>query len=128
MAEYWCLFEDVFSISILQKSAFLFWAQLWPVVQNWRIKFLRRKIWNKITQLSSCQQLQESNHWNKTSWEVLQSQSLEISKTELDKVHNNCPWNQNWLIFWAEVWTGVFPRRALKSKWLHIYAMKMKYQ
>lgn len=29
---------------------------------------------------------------------------------------------------WAWMWTGVLLRRALKSKWLHIYAVKLKYQ
>lgn len=29
---------------------------------------------------------------------------------------------------WAGVCTGVLPRRALKYKWLHTYAMKIKYQ
>lgn len=29
---------------------------------------------------------------------------------------------------WAGVWSGVLPRRALKSKWLHIYAMRIKHQ
>lgn len=94
--------KTFFSISISQKLFFLFWAQLRPVGQNWRIKFVRRKIWIKITQLSSCQQLQECNYWNKIFREAVQSQSLEISKARLDKVHNNSPWNQNWLIFEQE--------------------------